>query len=865
MPRSPVRILPSLLFACTLAHAQSTPPPSLEALFKAGATAYAKGDFDITIANFEKILQQAKPSPALESVYFTIATAKLRKGDHDGAIESFRTYLQKYPEGDQINDARAGMTRAFIAAKRMPEALAAIQSLRNLRQRTGTQGIDNYVSVLALTIEIADSLLADKKTAQALELLQSSATREQVIERQRRRIGQLQLLVQQTPPPTDATTQAGAELTANREALVARLKVAQDALASVEVNPSFDLPRLLREGQCHMELAQSWHAIVVYNEILARFPESPDRAFALRGLIYARQEIGRLAEAQALCQRFIDTFPSHSLAPEIAALGGQIATQLENATAAASFFGTALEKSSGAAQERILFLLGNARFNLRDWPGSREIFDRYVKDHPQGEWIDNAAYRSAISWLLDISDSDRHAKAEKAIEAFIKRFPESSYLSDAYYRLAICKFAFQQYPEVIEAANDWQKRFADDGLLPQVLSLKGDVQKTVGQNDAAIDTYLNAVNASYTDEVLSYALGEVGRLLEQKRDWPRLVSVFTEQIDRQPNSKLVLGWYYWVARAQARAGQTDEAWTFLADRIGPQLDNPDNEDIEKILELMAQIRSRQRPPADGSPLPALGTQLNAHLKLADDPAPIVVARLHYYEARILQLRRKPAEATQLHLAIGRELPPEKLSAPLLAVAGEALNQTGASERAQLFFNELLTRHPESDYRDYAYVGLGDLALAAGRPAEALKLYTDAIRKVAAPHRQREATVGQARSHLALGELDKAAPLFETIAAAKQWRGEATALSLYHLGEIAVRQGDLPKGIVFFQRVFVSHVRYPEWIAKAYLAAGQAFEKLGKKPEAAANYREMIRNDRIASRPELADARARLKAIETATP
>ena len=129
------------------------------------------------------------------------------------------------------------------------------------------------------------------------------------------------------------------------------------------------------------------------------------------------------------------------------------------------------------------------------------------------------------------------------------------------------------------------------------------------------------------------------------------------------------------------------------------------------------------------------------------------------------------------------------------------------------------------------------------------------------HRQREATVGQARSQLALGNLDKAAKLFEYVASAKEWRGEATALSLYYLGEIAVKQGDLPKGIAFFQRVFVSQVRYTEWVAKAYLASGQAFEALDKKPEAAATYREMLKNKRLQDRPELSVARTRLQALD----
>lgn len=828
-------------------------------MFKQGAEAFNSGNYDRTIALFEEITKQARPGPVLEPIYFSIASAKLLKGDNDGAIEAFRNYMRLYPNGAQLNDARAGLTKALIAAKRMPEALAAIAALRDLRNRNGAQGIDNYAAVLDLTLSIADSLLVERKTAEALDLIQTALMRDDIIDRQRQRIGQLERLLKQAQA-TSASAAADSSLAANRDALASRLADARKALKVVEENANFDIPRLLRQGQCYMELNQPWEAMVVYNEILVRFPTAPDRSYALRGLIYAKQTANRLTDAQALCQRFLAEFPTSSFLPEIAAIGGQIATQLEDNSQAAAFFGSAIDGSKGDLLERVIIQLGGARFALRDWAGAREMFDRYTQNYPTGKWADNAGYRSAISWFLDTSDADRYGKAEKALKAFIEKNPNSTYLSDAYYRLAVCQFAFQEYKKALAACEDWEERYPSDALIAEVLSLKGDVQKTMGKTDEAVESYLRASSAASTDEVLSYTLAEVGRILEQKGDWKRLGEVFTTQIDRQPESKLALGWYYWVARAKARDGQPAEAWNFLADRVGQQMDNAANEDVEKIIELMAQIRSRERVEA-GAVVVAPAEQLGSRLKLSDDAAPLAKARIRYYESRVLGLTRKPAEADKILFTIGRDLPADQLSAPLLAVSGEALYKNGDKERAAAFFNALLERFPSSDYRDFAYVGLGDLALDRDEPQLALSLYNDAINKARAQHRQREATVGQARSQLALGKLEEAAKLFEMIAAAKQWRGEATALSLYYLGEIAVKQNDLPKGIVFFQRVFVSQVRYPAWVAKAYLATGQTFETLGKKPEAAATYREMLRTETLAIFPEFAAARARLKVID----
>jgi hypothetical protein len=63
---------------------------------------------------------------------------------------------------------------------------------------------------------------------------------------------------------------------------------------------------------------------------------------------------------------------------------------------------------------------------------------------------------------------------------------------------------------------------------------------------------------------------------------------------------------------------------------------------------------------------------------------------------------------------------------------------------------------------------------------------------------------------------------------------------------------------------VSQIRYSEWVAKSYIASGRAFETLGKKPEAAKTYHEMLRNERLKDRPELAEARARLNVLDPAS-
>jgi TolA-binding protein len=122
--------------------------------------------------------------------------------------------------------------------------------------------------------------------------------------------------------------------------------------------------------------------------------------------------------------------------------------------------------------------------------------------------------------------------------------------------------------------------------------------------------------------------------------------------------------------------------------------------------------------------------------------------------------------------------------------------------------------------------------------------------------------------LASNRLDQAKEMFEQIAGNRAWRGEATAQSIYSLGEILLKRGgadDLAQAQAHFQRVYISYKKFTPWVAKAYLSSGQTFERLGQTVEALQTYREMLRDERLSSFPETARARERIAVLELQVP
>ncbi len=180
-----------------------------------------------------------------------------------------------------------------------------------------------------------------------------------------------------------------------------------------------------------------------------------------------------------------------------------------------------------------------------------------------------------------------------------------------------------------------------------------------------------------------------------------------------------------------------------------------------------------------------------------------------------------------------------------ALLGDArAAQSKSAEATQAYSESVRTSEkPNASIAQYSAARSGELAaadfLAKGDALSAV----ERLRAAAALSAERSAII-----RTRLGE----------IAGDRQMRGEATAAAMFALGEIEQRAGHLPEAIAYYQRVFVSWLKYPAWVARSYLRATECFDQLGKRKEAIAHLQEMMRKaDRLQGQPEFAEARTRL--------
>ena len=923
--RSLTSLLIVCLLTLASAYGQSA-PTALDKTLQEGTRAYETRDFTKAARLFAEVLAKAAPGPQLEPVAFFQAAALVESGEIEPAIKALLDFPKKYPASTRIKAASVLLARVYAKRGRIDEALSLLRPLENdhelraevlraqivaLRaagrtdeaaavqqrllptRRTLTRPealvaqqllatqlndpagdldtarqtllalwsagsvVDNLAALNTASLVLGGRFLAANRPEEALLLFQNTRPRDEVLTAQSRRVEELTEFLRLVVPGS-----ASAESTkANLEQRIAQAK---DALQRLTDATDFDRQVLLRLGFAYLALSRPWEATLVFRTGLERHGSSPEAPLFLYGLVTARQLAGRPAEAVALGREFFAKYPSAPERLDVALAAGGAALESGDIAAAITFFSgvTADKPAAPDPKAEVAFLqLGHAYFAAGNWSAATAAYTRFHETFPSSKYAEDVDYRSALATLFggDLKP------ARKQLEAYLEKYPQAKYEPDARYRLAVCAYGSQEWERALKLTADWQAAFSDNPQLGDVLALRGDVFRSTNRPAEAVDAYRLAVASAGNDQVLSYALNEASTLLEQQRDWPALAALFQDTLAARPGHASSLAWMNGIAKARARLGQFDEAASSLVAFAKSDIARIDNDAVETTLSLIAQLAARTKPAAGGDAAPdstppsepVWETELFAgHSDL------IVQARRLYFESELARLRKRPAEASALLLRIGRDFKSSELSAPLLALGGEALLAANQPDAAAPHFEALLERYPLSNQRDIAMNGLGEIALRSGDATRALSWARDAQTKGGGAHRAREATLLEGRALLELGKLDEAEALFTRVASTKEWRGEATAQSLFLLGSIAEKRGDLPKAIALHQRVFLSHQRYPEWVARAYLASANAFSKLGRTPEAVATLNEMLRSPRLVGRPELAEARTLLASLET---
>ncbi len=329
-----------------------------------------------------------------------------------------------------------------------------------------------------------------------------------------------------------------------------------------------------------------------------------------------------------------------------------------------------------------------------------------------------------------------------------------------------------------------------------------------------------------------------------------------------------------LAKVEARrqvsiADQKKRALKILSDAVSESINDRTQEGTEKLIVFLAEKLARKikRVKPGAKPEPGAYTSADAEkemvklLRLEEHRDSLVAqARGFFALGQLAVFTREPEKTAANFAKIAANYKAEELNPTILGLVGDSLLAKGDHKKAADYFGYILEHSRSSEYADYGFAGLAEIAFANKKYAEALSLCNEAIDNNILMSKELDLRFTRARALAELAKYKEAKDEFEEIAKTKEWRGEKTAASLYWLGLMAERQATDDKGyneaIAYYRRCYMTWKKYEVWAAKSYFASAKLFAtKLNQKDAAKLLLKEMLEKERIKDTREAQEAKA----------
>jgi tetratricopeptide (TPR) repeat protein len=324
-----------------------------------------------------------------------------------------------------------------------------------------------------------------------------------------------------------------------------------------------------------------------------------------------------------------------------------------------------------------------------------------------------------------------------------------------------------------------------------------------------------------------------------------------------------------VKRQVSIADQKKRALKILSDAVSESINDRTQEGTEKLIVFLAEKLARKIKRVKPGVKPEPGTYTSADaekelvklLRLEEHRNSLVAqARGFFALGQLAVFTREPEKTAANFAKIAANYKAEELNPTILGLVGDSLLAKGDHKKSTEYFAYILEHSRSSEYADYGFAGLAEIAYANKKYAEALSLCDEAIANNILMSKELDLRFTRARALAELSKYADAKKEFEEIAKTKEWRGEKTAASLYWLGLMAERQATDEKGyneaIAYYRRCYMTWKKYEVWAAKSYFASAKLFAtKLNQKDAAKLLLKEMLEKDRIKDTREAEEAKA----------
>ncbi len=702
------------------------------------------------------------------------------------------------------------------------------------------EDITQLVTFQSLTLELGNRWLEEGEYRKAIACLQRVWTSDRLLKHQQEKLADLQSRLQaaEASPRGDPYT---------KFLLTQLIQKVKREIETFQKIPSFDAALRLRLATAYQAMKRYREAALILEDMLNRMPPDKIVEQASVNLVQAWYELERWPKVSEAARAFASKFPGSASLPMVLYLDGIAGQKDRRFEESLATFEKVLKGDSPFAP-RALFMKGFTLLLAERNQEAIATFEAFGKKFPDHELSEAAAYWRGMGYSLD----KQYAKAREAMDDYLRKYKDGQYAGTATFRKAYCAQQLEDYQTSMKELRAYMRNFPGHEEASEARILLGDALMNEGQMEEGIAAFKSIPK----EDTRFYEEGvfKVGKALKLMEENDRLLDHMQDFVKESPRSPRVgeaifnIGWVYRQKDQNEKA--RDVYWTAIKE-LG---NDPSIRSVEDLFPALSKLYKGE----DGSPkYLALLQDLQEEAEKSDRKT--LAMRALWAKAAVTK-KSDPEMSRQLLLKASTFADVQTTNPILLSDFAEALLASGQEKEGETMCRELVRWNPRAPQKDRALATLGFLEMQRGHDRLALDQFERFEKESLGSPVFGKVLLAKAQLLEKRGEKDQALAALEAVLANKYSSGKEKAEALFRSGNIQMAAGKPELAVPYFQRIYVMHARWGEWVAKAYFRSGEAFEKLKDPLSARKTYQELAAKEDLAGFPETQLAKTRLDAL-----